>query len=55
MESIYHRGKQLLGVIRARYQWLYLSAGLGMLFAAGLSWVVETADTYWIWHRYSEV
>lgn len=51
MDSIYHRGEQLLNVIRARFQWFYLTAGLGFLFAAGLSWVLESADTYWIWHR----
>ena len=26
--------------------------GLVILTGSGLSWVLETDDTYWIWHRY---
>ncbi|KAG0588436.1 hypothetical protein KC19_2G242600 [Ceratodon purpureus] len=50
LESLYHRGEQLLGCLKTRFRWFYLSAGLGILIAAGMSWVLETADTYWLWH-----
>lgn len=49
---MYSRGEQFVSQLKGRIQWSYLVAGLGILVAAAMSWVMETDDTYWIWHRY---
>uniref|UniRef100_A0A7I3ZXK8 EGF-like domain-containing protein n=1 Tax=Physcomitrium patens TaxID=3218 RepID=A0A7I3ZXK8_PHYPA len=50
LESIHRFGEQLLHQLKGRFRWGYLIAGLGILCTAGLSWVLEAAETYWIWH-----
>lgn len=49
---MYRRGEEFMAQMKKRFRWVYLSTGLGILMAAGFSWILETDDTYWIWHRY---
>ena len=50
--AMYNRGERFVSQLKGRIQWFYLVTGLGILVAAAMSWVMETDDTYWIWHRY---
>ncbi|KAK6935415.1 NGX6/PGAP6/MYMK [Dillenia turbinata] len=33
-----------------RFRWDFVALGFITLFMAGLSWTLETAKTYWLWH-----
>lgn len=35
-----------------RFRWGFLIAGFVALTMAGISWKLETSESYWIWHRY---
>jgi hypothetical protein len=42
----------LVKTLLRRFRWGFLLAGFAALIMAGASWMLETSDTYWIWHRY---
>ena len=35
-----------------RYHWGFMLAGSVTFALAATSWVLESSETYWIWHRY---
>ncbi|CAK9210599.1 unnamed protein product [Sphagnum troendelagicum] len=49
-EAMHRQAEEFLGKMRGRFHWVYLIVGLTILTLAGLSWLLETDDTYWIWH-----
>jgi len=42
----------LVKTLLRRFRWGFILAGFAALIMAGVSWTLETSDTYWIWHRY---
>jgi hypothetical protein len=49
-EAMHRQAEEFLGKMRGRFHWVYLIVGLTILTFAGMSWLLETDDTYWIWH-----
>ncbi|CAL5196051.1 unnamed protein product [Lathyrus oleraceus] len=35
-----------------RFRWGFILAGLAALIMAGIGWILETSETYWIWHSF---
>ncbi|XP_077223742.1 transmembrane protein-like protein isoform X2 [Tasmannia lanceolata] len=40
----------LVKTLRQRFRWDFIILGFIALFAAGLSWKLESSQSYWIWH-----
>ncbi|KAF9601810.1 hypothetical protein IFM89_023341 [Coptis chinensis] len=49
-DSFSTRLKNVLKTLRNGFCWGYILLGFAVLFLAGLSWELEAAETYWIWH-----
>ncbi|PNY08608.1 transmembrane protein [Trifolium pratense] len=42
----------LVKTLLRRFHWGLILAGFAALFMAGVSWMLETSDSYWIWHSF---
>lgn len=49
-QSLKSRFYNLLKTLRSRFRWWFVFIGFVLLFLAGLSWKLETDESYWIWH-----
>ncbi|XP_058754305.1 uncharacterized protein LOC131627466 isoform X2 [Vicia villosa] len=45
----------LVKALIRRFRWGFILAGLAALIMAGIGWILETSETYWIWHSFWHV
>ncbi|CAI8607563.1 unnamed protein product [Vicia faba] len=42
----------LVKALIRRFRWGFILAGFAALIMAGIGWILETSETYWIWHSF---
>ncbi|KAF5197317.1 transmembrane protein-like protein [Thalictrum thalictroides] len=50
LHSIKDRLYNFVKTLRSRFRWGYILIGVVTISLAGLSWKMETDESYWIWH-----